>query len=144
MDRMAPDGDVYQAGTLSGNPLAMASGLASLKLLMEPGFHDELEKKSAWFWEQVRRLVAESGQPGTVNAVGSMGTLFFNSGPVRNFADAMASDSERFIRVYGAMIEKGVYLAPSPFEATFVSAAHSQEDLEKALKALESALHGLR
>ncbi len=144
MDRMAPDGDVYQAGTLSGNPLAMASGLASLKLLMEPGFHDELEKKSAWFWEQVRRLVAESGQPGTVNAVGSMGTLFFNSGPVRNFTDAMASDSERFIRVYGAMLEKGVYLAPSPFEATFVSAAHSQEDLEKTLKALESALHGLR
>jgi glutamate-1-semialdehyde 2,1-aminomutase len=144
MDRMAPDGDVYQAGTLSGNPLAMAGGLATLKILSEPGFHEELEKKSATFWQDVRSLVEKSGRPGVVNAVGSMGTLFFNSSPVRNFSDAMASDSERFIEVYGRMLEQGVYLAPSPFEATFVSAAHTREDLEKALAALEAALGGLR
>ena len=143
MRRMAPEGDIYQAGTLSGNPLAMAAGLATLQALMEAGVYETLEKKSALFWTGMKECVKEAGIPGVVNALGSMGALFFTDDPVTDFAGAMGCDAERFARYYNLMLDRGVYLAPSAFEATFVSLAHSEADLERALDAVRDSLMGL-
>jgi len=144
MSRLAPEGDVYQAGTLSGNPLAMAAGLCTLRKLSARGVLETLESESAFFWEGLRRCGTETGIAVVVNAVGSMGTLFFTENPVRNFQDAVSCDGERFIRYYGALLEQGIYMAPSPYEAMFVSVSHGREDLERTLEAVRKAFQGLR
>ena len=124
MQRLAPVGDVYQAGTLSGNPLAMAAGLATLALLREPDAYDRLEATSA-------AVAAGLERPGvTVNRVGAMLTGFFADGPVTDFPGAMASDTDRYARFHAHMLERGVYLAPSQFEAMMPSLAHTAEQVE--------------
>ena len=129
MGRLAPEGDVYQAGTLSGNPLAMAAGLATLALLREPGAYDRLEATSA-------ALAAGLEAPGvTVNRVGAMLTAFFHPGPVSSFADAAASDTGRFGRFHAHMLAHGIYIAPSQFEALMPSLAHTPEQVERTVAA---------
>jgi glutamate-1-semialdehyde 2,1-aminomutase len=124
MQRLAPVGDVYQAGTLSGNPLAMAAGLATLELLRAPGAYDRLEQTAA-------ALGAALQAPGvTVNRVGAMLTAFFHPGPVRSFADAVQSDTDRFAEFHAHMLGHGVYVAPSQFEALMPSLAHTEEQVE--------------
>jgi glutamate-1-semialdehyde 2,1-aminomutase len=129
MGRLAPEGDVYQAGTLSGNPLAMAAGLATLALLREPDAYDRLEETSA-------ALAAGLEGPGvTVNRFGAMLTAFFHPGPVRSFADAAKSDTDRFARFHAHMLAHGVYVAPSQFEALMPSLAHTPEQVERTAAA---------
>ncbi|MDX6521312.1 MAG: glutamate-semialdehyde -aminomutase [Gaiellales bacterium] len=129
MERLAPSGDVYQAGTLSGNPLAMAAGLATLALLREPDAYDRLEQTSA-------ALADGLAAPGvTVNRMGAMLTGFFHPGPVHSFADAVGSDIERYARFHAHMLERGIYLAPSQFEAMMPSLAHTPEQVELTLAA---------
>lgn len=133
MKMVAPTGPVYQAGTLSGNPLAVAAGLAMLRTLREnPEIYSLLETRSA-------ALTANPPDGVTVNRVGAMFTFFFTKEPVTDFASAKTSDTERFGRFFRAMLERGIYLAPSQFEAGFVSASHSEEDIERTVSAAREA-----
>jgi glutamate-1-semialdehyde 2,1-aminomutase len=134
MERLAPEGDVYQAGTLSGNPLAMAAGLATLRLLRADGAYDRLEHVGSGLAE------ALAGPGVTVNRVGAMLTAFFHPGPVRDFAQASASDAGRYGAFHAHMLERGVYLAPSQFEAAMPSLAHTDEQV--ALTAAAAAEFG--
>jgi len=144
MEHIAPTGPVYQAGTLSGNPVAMAAGLATLQLVQQPGFHDRLEKTTAALLEGLRQRAAAAGIGFTTNQVGSMFGLFFTDAPaVRNFADVSACDVERFRRFFHAMLDAGVYLAPSAFEAGFVSSAHDEAAVEATLQAAAQAFAAL-
>lgn len=143
MELVAPDGPVYQAGTLSGNPLAMAAGLAMLKVVKRPGFYEALEEKSAWFAAELAAVATASPIPVVLNRVGSMMTCFFTSEPVTNFQSALRADTVRYGRFYRQMLAGGVWLAPSQFEAAFISAAHDREHLEKALAVTESSFKKL-
>ena len=145
MSQIAPEGPVYQAGTLSGNPLAMAAGIATLQLLGEPGFYDRLETKADSFVGELQML-ADKYLPGetTLNRVGSMMTTFFTEGPVLDFKSAMKSDTERYGRFFREMLMSGIWLAPSQFEAAFISDAHSQEDLAQALEMTESSFKKIK
>jgi glutamate-1-semialdehyde 2,1-aminomutase len=145
MSQIAPEGPVYQAGTLSGNPLAMAAGIATLQILSEPGFYDRLEMKAESFADELQKL-ADKYLPGetTLNRVGSMMTTFFNKGPVVDFKSAMRSDTERYGQFFRAMLMSGIWLAPSQFEAAFISDAHSQEDLAQALEMTESSFKKIK
>jgi glutamate-1-semialdehyde 2,1-aminomutase len=145
MSQVAPEGPVYQAGTLSGNPLAMAAGVATLQVLSEPGFYDRLETKAESFGTELQNL-ARMYLPGetTLNRVGSMMTTFFNKGPVVDFKSAMGSDTERYGRFFREMLMSGIWLAPSQFEAAFISAAHSEEDLAQALEMTESSFKKIK
>jgi glutamate-1-semialdehyde 2,1-aminomutase len=133
MERLAPDGDVYQAGTLSGNPLAMAAGLATLTRLGEAAVYERLEDTSAALEDGLRQ--AASGQPLTINRVGSMLTPFFCEGPVTDFESARRSDTKRYAAFYRAALERGVYLAPSQFECAFISLAHTKKDVARVVDA---------
>lgn len=135
MDLLAPQGPVYQAGTLSGNPLAVAAGLATLKELARPGAYEELEEKGRWLGAALAKTLKERSLPGVINRVGSMLTLFFGVERVRSAAEARLADRDRFSRFFHGMLKRGVYLPPSQFEAAFVSLAHSADDLEKAAQA---------
>ncbi len=137
MDHIAPDGPVYQAGTLSGNPLAMAAGIATLKLLGRDGFYDELNAKAADFAAMLERAAVSAGIDVTLNRVGSLMTGFFTTEPVTDFDSAMKSDTDKYGTHYRQMLSQGIYLAPSQFEAAFVSAAHTREQLEKAAEMTE-------
>lgn len=139
MERIAPSGPVYQAGTLSGNPLAMAAGLATLSALT-PGLHARIEKRTAALVEGLQKIADDLGVPLTTGCAGSMWGFFFTEKPVRNFSDAKASDAGLFKRFFHAALERGVYLAPSPFEACFMSAAHGDADIEAALERMRDAL----
>jgi len=139
MERVAPSGPVYQAGTLSGNPLAMAAGLATLSALT-PALHSKIEKRTAAVVEGLQKIADDLGVPLTTGCAGSMWGFFFAGKPVRNFSDAKASDVGLFKRFFHAALERGVYLAPSPFEACFMSAAHSDADIETALERMRDAL----
>jgi glutamate-1-semialdehyde 2,1-aminomutase len=145
MSQVAPEGPVYQAGTLSGNPLAMAAGIATLELLSEPGFYDRLEAKAESYGAELQKL-ADKYLPGesTLNRVGSMMTTFFNKGPVVDFKSAMRSDTERYGHYFREMLMSGIWLAPSQFEAAFISDAHSQEDLAQALEMTESSFKKIK
>ena len=135
MEQIAPSGPVYQAGTLSGNPLAMAAGLATLRAAAEPGFYERLES-SGERWRAGMDEAASTGDiPYTINAVGSMVSIFFADGPVTNFGSAASSDTGAFKDFFWHMISRGVYLAPSQYEAGFISAAHSERDLERTSEA---------
>ena len=141
MEKVAPSGPVYQAGTLSGNPLAMSAGLATLSVLdADPGIYSRLEASCQGFERGLSEVIERIGRPMTLNRVGSMMTLFFAPGPVTNYATAAASETKRFGVFFHALLQAGVYFPPSQFEAAFVSLAHSAEDLERTVKAIESAL----
>ena len=143
MDRVAPDGPVYQAGTLSGNPLAMAAGLAMHKVVRRPGSYEKLEEKSDWFAAEMAGILARVGVPTVLNRVGSMMTCFFTPDPVRDYESALRADTDRYGRYFRAMLDGGVWLAPSQFEAAFISAAHGRDHLEKALAVTESSFKKL-
>jgi len=143
MDNIAPDGPVYQAGTLSGNPLAMAAGIAALKLLQRAGFYDELEEKAGGFAERLQNVAGASGIPVQLNRVGSLMTSFFTSEQVTDFDSAMKADTDMYAKHYRQMLSKGIYLAPSQFEVAFISAAQSKNDLEKAVKMTEWSFKNL-
>lgn len=141
MDCVAPVGPVYQAGTLSGNPLAVAAGLETLKMIEEdPGVYARLEQRGVRVAEGLREAARAAGIPATVNQVGSMFTLFFTEGPVTDYASAKRSDTERFARFFRRMLERGVYLPPSQFEAAFLSDAMTEADGEHLLNAARAAL----
>jgi glutamate-1-semialdehyde 2,1-aminomutase len=131
MEQIAPSGPVYQAGTLSGNPLAMAAGLATLRAAGEPGFYERLEELGARWRRGMAEAASTGDRPFTINQVGSMVSIFFTQGPVTDFASAALSDTGEFKDFFWHMLSCGVYLAPSQYEAGFLSAAHSEEDLEK-------------
>jgi glutamate-1-semialdehyde 2,1-aminomutase len=140
MDHVAPLGAVYQAGTLSGNPLAVAAGLATLEALADRKAYPRLEALGARLERGLRDSADKAGVPFTVNRVGSMLTGFFCAGPVRDYAGARAADTARYARFYHAMLDRGVYLAPSQFEAAFVSLAHSDDDVDRAARAAVDAM----
>lgn len=143
MNHVAPLGAVYQAGTLSGNPLAMRAGIEALRQIEKPGFYEELNTKSEHFTGSVRRVAREAGSTAQVNAVGSLMTLFMCADTVRNYSDARKSDTRRFGVFFRAMLDCGILIAPSQFEALFVSAVHTQEDLETTVTAIESCLRAV-
>lgn len=130
MQMLAPIGPVYQAGTLSGNPLAVAAGLATVEVLAEPETYQALESSAAILHKGLLDAAKEAAIDVTVNRVGSMMTMFFTPGPVQNFDQAQQADAERYKQFFHLMLENGVYLAPSPFEAMFVCLAHSRQDIE--------------
>jgi glutamate-1-semialdehyde 2,1-aminomutase len=140
MQQIAPAGPVYQAGTLSGNPLAMAAGIATLHALQDSEVYTTLERRSAALEAGLTAAAQRQGVPVTINRAGSMLSLFFHPGPVRTFAEAKASDAARFRRFHRRMLDHGVFLAPSPFEAAFVSLAHDDEVLAATLHAIDSAV----
>ncbi len=135
MSRIAPQGPVYQAGTLSGNPLAMAAGIATLKEIAQPGFYEALDNTSARLLEGLKTEAENAGIEITADRVGSMMGLYFAPGPVTNFDEAKGSDLQRFSTYYKGMRDRGVYLAPSQFEALFVSAAHDASAINKTIEA---------
>ena len=143
MELMAPSGPVYQAGTLSGNPLAMAAGLATLRALT-PELHERIAARTGRLVQGFREAAARSGVPFTADAAGTMWGYFFSAEPVRDFAGAKASDAALFRRFFHAALERGVYLAPSPYEAAFMSAAHGDDVVDDALERLEDALRAAR
>lgn len=138
MKCLAPEGPVYQAGTLSGNPVAMAAGIETLTQLSAPGFYEELEAKSNDFIEKLKKIIA--GKCITLNHCGSMFTLFFNDGPVQNFQDTKRSNQERFARYFRNMLQRGIYVSPSQFEGNFISACHTPEILDYVLKSIAESI----
>jgi glutamate-1-semialdehyde 2,1-aminomutase len=144
MDRVAPVGPVYQAGTLSGNPLAMAAGLAQLRILRDEDPYPDLERRTARLVDGLLTVAAEAGVPASGGSLGSMWGIFFTPGPVRNFDQAKGSDVPLFNRFFHAMLERGVFLAPSQFEAGFTSTAHGDAEvdatIDRAREALRAAL----
>ncbi len=144
MEVVAPLGPMYQAGTLSGNPLAVAAGIAALKALKQPGTYQRLETLAESLASGLTRVAQEAEVPATVNRVGSMMTSFFRAGPVDSYSDVQGADAQAYGRFLHAMLERGVYLAPSQFEAAFVSIAHTEEDIQATLEAAREALAGPR
>ena len=140
METVSPLGPMYQAGTLSGNPVTMAAGIKTLQLLQRPGVYEELESKARRLEEGFQMVFAEGETPVTINRVGSMMTLFFNQGEVIAWQSASASDQEGFARFFHRILDEGVCLPPSPFEAMFVSTAHSDEDIGATIEAAKRAL----
>ncbi|GAB4261273.1 MAG: glutamate-1-semialdehyde 2,1-aminomutase [Thermoleophilia bacterium] len=143
MERVAPAGDIYQAGTLSGNPLAMAAGVATLDALREEGVYEYLEERGAQLEEGLRAAARDAGVTATVQRVGAMLTTYFTEGPVTDFESAKRSDTGFFARFFQGMLERGVYLAPSQFEAAFLSLAHSPEDVDLTIGAARETLSKL-
>jgi glutamate-1-semialdehyde 2,1-aminomutase len=141
MEMIAPSGPVYQAGTLSGNPLAMTAGVETLRIMDDdPGFYDHLENISAYLEKGLREAVSEAGGGCTINRCGSMFTLFFTDQDVTDFTSAKTSDTLRFTAYFNQMLDNGIYLPPSQFEACFVSAAHDKADLDATIRAAKEAL----
>ncbi|NVK11363.1 MAG: glutamate-1-semialdehyde 2,1-aminomutase [Gammaproteobacteria bacterium] len=141
MEHIAPLGPVYQAGTLSGNPVAMAAGLKTLELISRPGLYDELNRKTARLVEGMQQAADELGIPFTTNSAGSMFGVFFNDAKkVTNYQQVMSGNNERFNQFFHLMLEEGVYLAPACFEAGFMSAAHTDQDIEDTIAAAKRAM----
>ncbi len=139
MSMVAPCGPVYQAGTLSGNPVAMAAGLAQLRTLKEtPDFYSDLNRAGDAFFRELDTILEEARIPHCVNHVASLGCVFFTDTVVRNYEDAQSSDTARYADYFRHMLDKGIYLAPSQFEAVFLSGAHTQADLKKTLDAVRT------
>ncbi len=139
MERIAPLGGVYQAGTLSGNPLAMTAGMVTLELLKSKKVYQDLEKKTSYLTEAISEKAEERGIPITINRGTGMFTLFFTAGPVRDYRTAKTSDTKRFAQFFIEMMEQGIYLPPSQFEAWFLSLAHTQKDLDQTIEACDTA-----
>jgi glutamate-1-semialdehyde 2,1-aminomutase len=143
MEQIAPSGPVYQAGTLSGNPLAMTAGLTTLQLLKDPSVYQELEDKSAMLEKGLREAAAKASIPVSFNRVGSMFSVFFTNQQVKDYATATSSDTKLFARYFEQMLKQGIYFAPSQFEAGFMSLAHTMEDIERTVEAAVKAFQSL-
>lgn len=143
MEHIAPAGPVYQAGTLSGNPVAVTAGIAVLKVLQNKAIYEELEKKAQRLADGLAEAARKANVPVTCNRVGSMMTTFFTDQAVTDYDAAKTADTRRYAKFFHAMLERGVYFAPSQFEAAFVSAAHSDEDIRQTVAAAEEAMRGL-
>jgi glutamate-1-semialdehyde 2,1-aminomutase len=141
MNLVAPLGPMYQAGTLSGNPLAMAAGIATVRYLKEnkDEIYPQLEKLGAQLVDGITAVAKEKNVPLCSNRVGSMFTWFFQPGPVTDWATASKSDSQAFGKFFGKMLDQGIYLPPSQYEAAFLSAAHTEEDIQKAIAAAKQS-----
>jgi len=143
MSKLSPDGGIYQAGTLSGNPLAMSAGIATLKLLQEDGFYDRIEEKSAYLEKGMREAVADAGVPASLQRVGGMFCTYLQEEEVFAFADVKPDTPQIFAKFFRAMLDEGINLAPSQYEAGFMSIAHSRADLDKTIEAAGKALKTL-
>ena len=139
MEMVAPLGPVYQAGTLSGNPLAMAAGIEALSILREPGTYEKLDVRTTLLAQGLERAAAKAGVRLSVTRVGSMLTPFFNLSDVTDYNSVLSSDTALYARFFNHMLEQGIYLPPSQFEAVFTSLAHTEEDIEKTLAAASLA-----
>ncbi len=140
MERVAPLGDMYQAGTLSGNPLAVSAGVATLTELQKPGVYEQIDRLAVRLTEGISAAFRDAEVPGTINRVGSMFTGFFNPGPVESLAQVEQSDAAAYGRYFHALLERGVYIAPSQFEAGFVSTAHTESDIDTTIERVREAL----
>lgn len=143
MEQLSPVGGVYQAGTLSGNPLAMAAGIATLTLLKQEGFYQQIEEKSAYLEKGLLEAAKECALPTCFNRVGGMFCTYFQTGPVHNFTDAAKSDTVAFGKFFRMLLERGVNIAPSQFESGFMSIAHSQDDLDRTIAAARASFRAL-
>ena len=143
MKYIAPEGPVYQAGTLSGNPIAVAAGLATLRVLSRPGVYERLEELSQRLASGLAEAAKEVGVKVSFNRVGSMMTCFFRDGEVTNFAEAASSDIERYGRFWRGMLAREIYFAPSQFEAAFVSLAHTEEEIDYTVEAAKEVFKTL-
>ena len=143
MEKIAPLGPVYQAGTLSGNPVAVAAGLATLRLVEQPGFHAQLEATARALVEGLAAEARKTDVAFSAQSIGSLFGLYFRASPPTSFAEVMQCDRERFNRFFHAMLERGVYLAPSAYEAGFVSAAHGPAEIEETLRAARESFASL-
>ena len=143
MDQIAPAGPVYQAGTLSGNPLAVRAGLKTLEILRRPGSYERLEQLTARLAEGIKQRAAAAGIPVTINRVGSMFTVFFTGQAVTDYATAKTSDGARFGKFFRGLLERGVYFPPSQFEAAFMSLAHTEEDIARTIEAAGQTFESL-
>jgi len=140
MDHIAPLGSVYQAGTLAGNPLAMRAGIVALKQLTKPGLYDEVAKLAERLVSGLRAELQDAGIVAQINAIGSLSTIFFTAEPVRNYREAKRSDTKRYARFFREMLDRGIFLAPSQFEAAFVSGAHTSADIERTIAAARESV----
>ena len=139
MSMVAPVGPVYQAGTLSGNPVAMAAGLAQLRILKEnPDIYEKINAMGDWFYSEIEKILKEAGAPCQVNHIGSLGCVFFTEQPVVDYASAKTSDVGEYREYFKYMLKHGIYLAPAQFEAMFLSAAHKKADLENVLDVIQA------
>lgn len=144
MGLLAPEGPVYQAGTLSGNPLAMTAGIETIKILKNSGTYKKLEENTRNLCNGLREITERYRVTSHITQAGSMFTLFFTEGPVRNYQDALKSDTTLFARFHKGMLKRGIYLPPSQFEAAFISLAHTEEDIRKTIEAAEEVVKGLQ
>ncbi|MBA7715665.1 Glutamate-1-semialdehyde 2,1-aminomutase [subsurface metagenome] len=144
MDMLAPAGAVYQAGTLAGNPIATAAANATLDILIKEDCYQRLESSAAMLESGLANAARDAGIAVTINRVGSIMSCFFTDRPVRNFADVQSTNIKQFKRFFAEMLEQGVYLAPSAYEAMFVSLAHSRQDIEKTIEAAQNSFHKIK
>ena len=140
MSLMSPSGPVYQAGTLSGNPIAVSAGIVTLQYIKEKHVIETLNAKASLFFKEIETVITSITRDLCVNRIGSMSTLFFRKAPVKNYQDAVQANTDQFTSFFNKMLDQGIYIAPSQFEAMFISLAHSKEDLDKTLHALKIAL----
>jgi glutamate-1-semialdehyde 2,1-aminomutase len=143
MDLLAPIGPVYQAGTLSGNPVAVTAGIETLKILYSPGAYDRLNNLGTLLAEGLRQAIHDTGLTACVNQAGSVLTVFFGVDHVRDYASAIRSDTQMFARYFQGMIERGIYLPPSQFEALFISLAHSEAEIQATVTAASEVMSSL-
>jgi len=143
MQMVAPAGPMYQAGTLSGNPLAMTAGIKTLELLQRPGTYEQLDRITKKLAEGILQVAQETGHAACGGQISAMFGCFFTAGPVHNYDDAKKSDTAKFGRFHRGMLEQGIYLAPSQFEAGFTSLAHTDEDVERTLAATRTVMAAL-
>jgi glutamate-1-semialdehyde 2,1-aminomutase len=144
MSLIAPEGEVYQAGTLSGNPLAMMAGLMTLKILKRENIYKKLEKKTRQLTKGIAEAAKQNGIALQINQIASMFSLFFNQNKVKDYESALKSDNKVFIKYFSGMLKQGIYLAPSAYEASFVSMAHSDKDIEKTIEAAQNTFKEIR
>ncbi len=144
MKLVAPEGPVYQAGTLSGNPAAMQAGIETLKQLQQAGVYEQLEEKGSYLESGLQEAAAAAGIPVSINRVGSLLSLFFCGNPVRDLDSALAADQDRFAQYFHSMLSQGIYLPPSQFESLFISLVHSRSDLDRTMDAARQALEKMR
>ena len=144
LQMLSPEGPVYQAGTLSGNPLAMAAGLATLDALYVPGFFESINKRGKWLAQEIQRAADQTGIPVRVQGIGSLFTVFFNPEPIQDLEGAQKSDLGLFRRFHRCLLGQGIYWPPSQFEACFLSSAHTETDLEITLKSIRKAFDDLK
>jgi len=143
MNHVAPLGPIYQAGTLAGNPLAMRAGIAALQQLTKPGLYDQMTQLARRLVFGLRSEMEVAKIPAQINAIGSLATIFFTGEPVRNYGDAKRSDTKLYARFFREMLDRGVFLAPSQFEAAFLSSAHTAADVDATLAAAHESLQAI-